>query len=180
MDFTTKIKIWDGTTYVKVDTLGYLCIMEAEHHKVHEEKFYTVSDYDSSVDTGTPKYWHIKTPDTSLRAHLKILVSTDTGGLIELFENPTTSADGAALTAYNNDRNSGNTSSFSFYKDPTVSADGTSIEISRIGAGRDKRLGGTARQPSEIILRQNEQYLVKITPDSNGAKVTINIGMYEH
>lgn len=174
-----KVKITDGTYDAEVDVLGYLVAIEIEHHKVHEGKFYTVSDYDSSVDTASPKYWHIITPDSSARAHIKIQVATDTGGLIEFYENPTTTNNGGALTAFNNDRNSGNSTTFNFYKDPTISSDGTLIEVSRIGAGREKKIGGMARQPSEIILKQNEQYLIKATPDSNGASVTINIGFYE-
>jgi len=36
-----------------------------------------------------------------------------------------------------------------------------------------------ARQASEIILKANQQYLIKATPDSNDAEVSINIGFYE-
>lgn len=174
-----KIQITDGTYDAGVDFLGYLVAIEIEHHKVHEEVFYFVSDIDTDVDTAPPKYWHIKTPDSSIRFHVKVNIETDTGGLVELFENPTTTDDGVALTPYNADRNSSNVSSVEFYRDPTVGADGTRLQVARIGAGRDKKLGGVARPGSEWILKQNEQYLIKITPDADNAEVTINIEGYE-
>jgi len=130
-----KVKITDGSYIAGVDPLGYLIAIEIEHYKVHEGNFYTVSDYDNDVDTASPKYWHIKTHAGDVRVHIRIQVATDTGGLLELFENPTTTGDGTPLTPYNNDRNSGNTSVISFYYDPTVSADGTRIEVTRIGGG---------------------------------------------
>lgn len=168
-----------------IDDARRLVTIEIEHYKVHEGDFYTVSDYDSGVDIAAPRYWLIRTPNTSVRAHMKVQVASDTGSLIELFENPTWgsgNSDGSPLTAYNNDRNSGNAPTMLFFYDPVIGAggsDGTLIEVGRIGAGREKKLGGTARQPSEIILKQNEEYIVKYTPDSNGAEITINIGFYE-
>ena len=175
-----SIKITDGTDNLDLDPIhGGVPIEGDEHYHVHRSEFYTVSDFDNSVDTASPKYWHIITPDSAARSHMRIQLATDTGGLVELFENPTTTGNGTSLTAYNNDRNSVNNTTINFYYDPTVSYDGARIEVSRIGAGREKKFGGMARQNSELILKQNEQYLIKVTPDSNAAEVTINIGFYE-
>lgn len=174
-----QVKITDGTYIAEIDHLGYLVSIEIEHHKVHEGVFYTVADFDVSVDTASPKYWHIITPNTDVRAHAKMQIATDTGGLVELFENPTTTGNGDAIVASNNDRNSTNDATVNFYKDPTVSDDGTRIEVSRIGAGREKKFGGEARQASELILKKNEQYLIKATPDANAAQISLNVGFYE-
>lgn len=174
-----RIIITDGTYDAEVDPLGYLAQIAIEHHKVHEGVFYTVSDYDNNVLIASPKYWLIRTPNTAVRFHTKINLETDTGSLLEFFENPTLTDDGAALTAYNNDRNSPNTSSLEFYSDPTVTNDGTRLVSARVGAGREKKLGGVARPQAEFILKQNEEYLVKLTVDANGADVTINIEGYE-
>lgn len=150
-----------------------------DHDKVHTEQFFTLSDFDPDVDVGSPKYWHVATPDSDIRFHVKINLESDTGGLLEFFENPTTGSRGTELTCFNNDRNSSNACSILFYKDPTVSADGTRLQVARIGAGRDKKLGGVAKSDSEWILKKNEQYLIKVTPDANDAEVTITFEGYE-
>ena len=103
---TPRVAISDGAHDAEVDALGYLATIEIEHHKVHEGNFYTATNYDDDVDIASPKYWHIIAPNTTVRIHIKIAIATDTAGLIELYENPTTSANGTEITSYNNDRNS--------------------------------------------------------------------------
>lgn len=174
-----KIKIWDGTYEAAVDILGYLIMVEVEHSKVHFGVFYTVSDFDNNVLIAAPKYWLIRTPDSVLRFHTKINIESDTGALLEFFENPTINVDGVALPSFNNDRNSANVSALNFFRDPAIGADGLRIQVARVGAGREKKIGGTARLAAEWILAQNQEYLVKITVDANGAEVTANIEGYE-
>ena len=164
----------------KVDSLGYLIAVRVEHYKVHLGTFYTVTDYDADVDNASPKYWHIITPNTIIRIHIKIAVAVDAPGLIQFYENPTTTGNGTIITAYNNDRNSSNIATCVHYYDPTVSNDGTLIEAFRIGAGGKQKIGGDARQFAELILKQNEQYLIKFTPDSDNAEVTFNSQFYEN
>lgn len=177
-EWPTRVIITDGTYTAEVDSLGYLVAIEIEHHKVHEGIFYTVSDYDNNVQVVTPKYWLIRTP-ANVNFHTKINIESDTGCLLEFFENPTINVDGVALPAYNNDRNSANVSSLDYFRDPTVGADGTRIQVARVGAGREKKLGGVARIAAEWILQPNQEYLVKVTVDANGADVTMNAEGYE-
>ena len=177
-EWPTRVIITDGTYTAEVDSLGYLVAIEVEHHKVHEGDFYTASDYDNNVLVAAPKYWLIRTP-ANLRFHTKINIESDTGCLLEFFENPTINVNGVVLTAFNNDRNSAKTSIVQFYGDPTVGADGTRIQVARVGAGREKKLGGVARLAAEWILKENEEYLVKVTVDANGANVTMNAEGYE-
>ncbi len=163
----------------KVDSLGYLVAIEIEHHRVHEGNFYTVTDYDADVDNASPKYWHIIVPNTAVRVHIKIAIAVDAPGLIQVYENPTTTDNGTVIIAYNNDRNSANSATCAHYYDPTVSNDGTLLEAFRIGAGGKQKIGGDARQFAELILKQNEQYLIKFTPDGDNAEVTFNSQFYE-
>lgn len=159
-----------------------LVVMNLEHHKIHAGVHYTVSDYDSDVDNAGPKYWHIKTPNTAVRFHLVFCVTTSGPALVEFFENPTTSADGTGLTAYNNDRTSDNTSTLSVYYDPTVSPDGTRIGVSFIGsegAAPVGSAGGMLERCHEMIPKQNEQYLVKVTVSNDNTKVAFTLNWYE-
>lgn len=151
-----------------------------EHHMVHKGKYFFVTDYDSDVDIATPKYWHIKSPNSTTRIHLVIMLTTDLAAVIEFFESPTTTDDGTQLTAYNADRNSTNTPTATFYYDPTVSADGTLLQKDRLGTDKPpSRLGGHIRNATEFILKQNTAYLVKISPESDNTKISLNIEFYE-
>jgi len=169
----------NATTQAKIDSLGYLVDIPVEHYKVHEGEFFICSDYDDNVDIATPKKWLMTTPNSTTRFHIKVNVECDTGSLLELYENPTISTTGTALTAYNADRNSTTTTTMTFYKDATTSASGTRLQVARVGAGRDRRLGGVARERAEWILKQDEDYLIVVTVDSDNAEVTINIEGYE-
>jgi len=175
------VSIGDGVIVLELDHVeSAVPTIEFEHHMVHDGYSYSVSDHDSSVDIASPKYWHIITPNTAKRCHVKIAVISDHAALVEFFENPTTTANGTALAAYNNDRNSINATTMSFYYDPTVTADGTRLVVEYIGTYNPKtRIGGSSRAETEFILKQNEQYLVKVTPENDNTKVTVQIEFYE-
>ena len=161
---------------------GYLISMDVEHHKIHEGDHYTCCDYDDDIDAAGPKYWHIITPNTTARCHLAIVVSMSGPGLFEVFENPTTSANGTGLTEYNNDRNSSNATTIAAYKDPTVSVDGTLIGchwIGTAGASPVGAKGAVVSRTKELILKQNEQYLFKFTAENDNTKGTIGFDWYE-
>lgn len=165
----------------ELDRLGYIPILALEHHQVHEGDFYTFSDYDNNVQVASPKEWLITTPDTSIRFHCKINIDTDTGSLLEFYENPNvTWASGVVVVGSNNDRNSTNVCSVVCSADPTIAVVGAPLlQVSRVGAGREKKIGGVARERAEWILKQNEDYLVRITVDANGADVSFNLEGYE-
>jgi len=167
-----------GVNFDRVD--GATSVIEVEHHEVHEGNFYTVADNDTDVDILVPKYWHLIAPNTTTRIHLKFAGNADTSGLWEFYENPTTTNDGTGLNELNNDRNSTNTSTLQTFRDPVVGADGTLIWNMRQGAtAPPTKSSGTARNGAEWILKQNEQYLIKYTPDSDNAEATIAIEYYE-
>ena len=166
----------DGTE-AEVDSLGYLVEIMESHHKIHEGKHFTVADY---ATVGAAKYWHVIAPDSTVRVHLLASMSASAGGLAEMYENPTTTDNGAALTRFNNDRNSSTTANLLVYKDPTIGADGTLLEARRIGGGSGPfRIGGDVVQRVEFILKQAEQYLFKFTPDGAGTVITFTIAWYE-
>ena len=154
--------------------------IEFEHHMVHDGQSFTCDDYDSEVDIAAPKYWHIITPNTLARVHIKMTLISDTPGLAEFFENPTTTGNGVALTIYNNDRNSTVATTALIYRDPTVTLDGARLAADLLGTNNPKtRFGGATREQAEWIFKQNEQYLLKFTTDANDARVAVQIEYYE-
>lgn len=175
------VRITDGTYILELDSVEpTMPVIEFEHHMVHEGISYTCDDYDDDVDTGAAKYWHIRTPDSAARIHIKITLISSLPGLAEFFENPTTTNDGVQLTVFNNDRNSGNTTTASIYRDPVATLDGTRIAVDHLGTNNPKtRFGGASREQAEWILKQNEQYLVKFTTEQDNAHLAIQMEFYE-
>ena len=78
-----------------------------------------------------------------------------------LYENPTVSDAGTAVTAYNRNRNSATVATTAITHTPTFSATGT-VPVLEMHLGSGKSVGGSERGQEEIILKQNEQYLIKI------------------
>jgi hypothetical protein len=66
--------------------------------------------------------------------------------------------------------------------DPTSTADGTQIKVWRTGSGTTapSRAGGEARSAVELILKQNEDYFLKFTPDADNAHTKVEMLWYEH
>lgn len=155
-----------------------LVTMDVVHAVIHDQLFYTVTDYDSSVDTAAPKYWRLTTPATGY-VHIVAGVSMSGAGLVEVYENPTLSGAGTALTAMNNYRPSSNTATVTATADPTTSNDGTRIFVQYLGSNAPgARFGGTLRQAAEFVLKQNEDYIFKVTPVSNSTAVSIVLELY--
>lgn len=178
-DIIGRVKITDGTRIAELDTIdGAQIGIDLAHHEVHEGNSFTTSDIDANVQVAAPKYWLIRIPD-NVEFHTKISVESDTGALLEFFENPTINADGVVVPFYNNNRNSSKTTTMVCYRNPTAGADGTRLQVSRVGAGRDKKLGGVGRTQFEWILKSGEEYIIKITVDANGAEVTFTMDGYQ-
>ena len=174
-------RVSDNTAVAGIDSIANtLETIELEHHEVHEGNFYTISDYDNDVDIIAPKYWHLKTPDTVKRIHIKMEVGANGADLVEFFETPTLTGNGTALTPKNNDRNSANATTLLVYYDPTVTADGTRITADLIGTNNNKTIiGGSIRNGAEFILKRNTSYLVKFSPVADNTKATFKAEFYE-
>lgn len=152
------------------------------HHEIHSGSHFFYFDYDNDVDTGTPKYYRLTTPDTTKWIHLTITLYSEGSGTWQFFENPTVNAAGTAATVFNSNRNSATAATLVVAYDATSTADGTLLKVWRTGSGTNapSRVGGESRAETEIILKQNEDYFIKFTPDSNDARTKIELEWYEH
>lgn len=100
-----------------------------------------------------------------------------------LYEAPTVSATGTALTPRSRNRQKASDVSVgaSFFSGPTVSAVGTELIETRIpGAGRQRAIGGFSDGIAQWVLARDTDYLFRLTNDSGGAEdYTIGIGFFE-
>jgi len=152
------------------------------HDRIHSGLNFLISDRATPVDIATPKRYLIKTPNTSLRAHLVFNIHTEPGSRVQFFEGTTVTANGAVLTPQNNNRNSTNTSQISVFANPTVTGDGTSLfdkEAGTAALGATRGVGLELSHVDEFILKQNTNYEIKITSLSNNTVASTQIDWYE-
>ena len=122
-----------------------------------------------------------KAPNSAIRCHFFFKANVlGSGGLVEFYEAPTTTADGTIRASSNNDLNSVNAATLVSYEDPTVTADGTRKDADAVGTtGGPTKFGGQSVNRYEWILKQNTKYIIKVTPTANGTPVIVTAQWYE-
>lgn len=158
----------DGTT-------GALLTIETVHHEVHEgEMFHAAYTNGSVANNGTVD---VLLTTGAKEAHTVWEVFAGGQVTVSLYEAPTTSAAGTAVTAYNMKRSSTNTPTAAVTHTPTVSATGTVTLVNgRIlpgGTSPTTRVGGGIRANAEWIMKASTKYLMRITNKSGGT-IAIN------
>lgn len=173
---TINGKITNGAGTTALKTIDYA------HHEIHAGSHFFFTDYDSDVDTASPKYYRLTTPDTTKWVHLMLNLYSEGFGTWALYEDPDVNASGIAASVFNNDRNSLIEAGLAITTDPTSTDDGTLLKTWRTGSGTNSptRVGSTSRSEEELILKQNEEYFIKFTPDSDNAKTKLELEWYEH
>lgn len=182
----------DPTTHAQV-------AIDAEHHEIHEGHMWHAFDTDTDVDTGAPKEWLIVTPalnpDVSAfgydnkdfrgyYVHFAGSLISDTDYTVQLFEDTEVSDNGVEVTSkYWRNRNRADTEILTvWYRDPTVTTDGTELENTTINTTTNpiQSIGGIARTESEWVLKPATNYLIRVTVTADNAIVTLNTESYEH
>ena len=171
-------KLDDATDAIM--TVGY------EHHEIHSGSHYFVVGYqDLSINNVLQFTWQM--PNTTKWTHWSWSISTESETLWQVYEGATiNNALANAITPLNSNRNSANTSGTTMrYEvhsnlagadtDVTISA-GDLMESGISGAGRD---AGNAKRNNEIVLKQNELYVLRATATAAGF-VNFNMQWYEH
>ncbi len=165
--------------------------IDIPHSKIHEGFHYICTHITTGINIVTPKRYLLIAPVrlTTSRAeiHFAFTMETQPGAMVEIFEGPTTTDNGTALSTFNNDR--GNvvttTPKLLIYRDPTVTVDGTLIFSQRSGT---TTVGGffgliTSREEEFIlgtmVAPTIRKYQIKITPLADSTASSIRIDWYE-
>lgn len=156
-------------------------VIDYAHHEIHDGNHYKAGYQDTSMDTDDTIAIVFTTPDTTKYMHWQ-LTSQSTGACtIQVFSGPTLSAEGTAVTPFNRNQNSTNTSDMVVKHTPTITSNGTKIVEKWVGSvGFKETTGGEHRGESEIILKRNTQYLVLCTANADAIKCAIGGDWYEH
>ncbi len=169
------------TDDVRIDaSTNSLQTVSYEHHEVHSGTHYTYRSCHALAKNATLDHLII-TPNTTSWAHMTVSVDTTAGEVVVgLYEDTTTSADGALENTVNRNRNVADNNTTEVYEAPTVTGVGTLLAEACFGAGK-KGFGGSARDHEEFILKQNTKYLLRVA-EQNVLACDLNIvfDWYEH
>ena len=143
-------------------------IIDFIHFVTHLGNMFNVSAK-LSIATGTDAFLLGKVGNEPIHWNHYSVGANDGPLDIYLYETPTTTADGSALSVVNRNRESSNTTSFTAFAGPTVSANGTELFISgvlssAVGANLSTR---DSSDDTIWILNPNTNYLFRI--HNNGA-----------
>lgn len=170
---------------------GALLTTPIEHHEIHCGDSYT-AHHVADLTNGASIDYLIVVPnwgtvdgtnpgdDQSIKlAHLIGEVSGEAETSFYIYEGPTVTVNGTAVTSVNRNRNSSKTDFLTIYQGATVSATGTRLEYGKLGSG--KVLGGAVNRTDEWVLKNNTTYLLRVTNDTTSNNYhTIRFQYYIH
>lgn len=162
-------------------TTGAVKSISYPHHEVHSGSHYFVKGY-TTLDSGNDIDFCVVTPDTTKWAHMTFSIASTAQTTIEIYEDVTFSDAGAAVTAYNNNRNSANTTGLTIASERTIEASGTMISQTKFGTGTNpsKIAPGQTEREDEIILKQNTGYVFRFISGTDGNIIDYRASWYEH
>lgn len=187
-DGEIKVKISNGTIQAGIDTESLLLGMITRTHKAIHDGISYVVIHQGTKNNGETLIISFKTPNTAIRAHLFMRARASGEANYVILEGAVvTNGTGTEKAIINRERNSLNTSTVidnatspvagNVTLDPTVTGNGTTIFEEHFGAG--KTVGGQSRGEDEFILKQNTQYVLKITSETATNDVEFLIDYYE-
>lgn len=142
--------------------------LSPEHEAIHIGKGYSLTsgsvltlvkntNYDILVSTHSSVFLSLR--DVSVN----VLRNSASGYVsMSLNANVTTSADGTQIYPFNNNRNSSNTCSSTFFLQPTVTNIGTSLYSYMVHTDWETYVSPSYTTPYEIILKSSTKYVIRI------------------
>jgi len=171
----------DGTTNVGVDDkVSALQIIATPHHETHEGEYFSVSHFFSDLADDANADVRIIV-GSGAELHVTIGVAAEGSGEIRIYEGTTYTGDGTALTIYDKNRTTANTSNATSKHTPTVDAIGTLLFEGYVPGGTKKdAVGGLRSNAQEWIFKKSTDYLVRFTNRGGADKdASIEVEFYE-
>jgi hypothetical protein len=152
------------------------------HYLIHRGQAFHAQFNSASVASSSTCTIQITTPASTVsEIHAYFGVSTNGPVKVELYEAPTVSG-GAAITAYNRNRNSDVTATATLKSDPTIATEGTVLlsvgRTGSTGAGQTKT-GGDNAETFEWELATGTTYIYKVTAGAAATAINAGVDWYE-
>jgi hypothetical protein len=159
------------------DSTETLQTIEYEHHEIHSGSHYYICGYDSFTN-GQVVDFTVVVPNVTKWPHMTFSLEGSGALSIEIHEGATVDTTGTAVTAYNNNRNSDNTSNLTIRTGDAFTSEGTLIYSQYKGANKQ---AGFIERDRELVLKQNTTYIFRITNETALANIiTWCAEWYEH
>lgn len=168
-------------------------VIDLEHYEIHEGEHYNAFQADETMGDGDEISFTFKTPNTNKHIHMLINWATKAGGHIEIGEAATWGRlTGGTTSIFNSRRQDPNTSGLlnniaqtAFNQGGLLGNAGQSLVntttvLAEYLFGSANKGGGTVRGTSEIILKKNTQYCVRLIADGATNAGFIGLHWYEH
>ena len=172
--------------FVRDLTTHAITTIEYEHHEIHGGRGYSLSQSTATdaLDIAAPLTVWIITPNSTRWAHMTWELSVSAMALFSIFEDDGNASNfdisgGDAGVAMNANRNSTNTSVLTLATGVTVTKAETGALIYSEYLGGFKQ-SGTASRRHEMILKQNTEYLFRLTSIADNNEGSMNLDWYEH
>jgi hypothetical protein len=174
--------ITDPTTYA-LKTVDY------SHYEVHVGRSYAIY---ATFDLPASNYIDIQivVPDSARWAHFEPYISSEGGAQAWFYEDVVINEAGTGMGPKNKNRNSANTSEFTFASIVNTSLSNANADTDITGAtllatgkaGAGRGIGGEFGVRNEWVLKQNAKYSVRVLSLVNNATQYVNffLAWYEH
>lgn len=175
MPLVAGVKSNKDVILIEADALiDALVTITTPHHMIHEGKSFIVSDWFDNVANDAVSTIRIMV-GANKELHATVSVAAQGMGKFRIQEGTTYTVDGTALTIYDKNRTTANTSDALAYHTPTIDVAGPVIYDSFIPGGSKQRAIGSVRtNGEEWILKKSTDYKFSIT-NLGGADMDISI-----
>ena len=163
--------VGDGTNDIEVDPdIGGLLVTPIEHNLVHDGVVFSCFHSFLLTASATSKWLHVKVPATHT-CHIRWRFMSEAKIDYYVYENPTLTNDGTALTEFDLNRVTANASNIDVFHTPTITNVGTMIDNGMIGtSGFIFDSGGSVSNMEDWIFKPSESYLIGANNNDAAAK----------
>lgn len=163
-----------------IDKLSFAVkVIDYQHAEIHSGDHYFVAGYGTYAADGDVDF-QVTTP-AGEQLHMRFDIQSTGATVFSIYEGATVGT-GTPVTAYNNNRNSSNTSGATIQTDGAITAAGTLIFSQAWGVTGNptQRKGGSAEDSGEIVLRESTTYRFFIESNSADNIISYQGYWYEH
>jgi len=155
-----------------------LTVISFPHKKIHEGALFVASDSSGDLDSALPLRYSITTGASS-DAHFEFTMGTSAGCTVQLYENVTITDAGEALTYYDMNRVTANSSTVTAARYVTFTG-GTLLWSFQTGTDNPAtNFGGETANRHEFMLKNSEDYAIVVTALAESEVVNTNLYHYE-
>ncbi|UFK26757.1 hypothetical protein [Roseobacter phage RDJL6] len=163
--------------------LGLLGVTTMEQFAVSLGRYYGAGHYEAALASAASIDLLVRTPSASIMQAISLagVVNSGADSLLQVYENPETSASGTALNALQVNRVSPNVSSTLGFRAPTITNLGTLIfQLFTPGGKGGNAIGGTSSDFQRLHCAPSTDYLIRTTNLGTASKpVSVSLNWIE-